>query len=72
MYIRPFMGCAYYPEDWDEAEIAYDIKMMKEAGITCARIGEFAWRKMERPPLAEIRRFAYDLAKQMQDICELL
>ena len=47
MYIRPFMGCAYYPEDWDEAEIAYDIRMMKEAGITCARIGEFAWRKME-------------------------
>jgi hypothetical protein len=32
----------------------------------------FAWRKMERPPLAEIRRFAYELAKQMQDICELL
>ncbi len=46
-YTKPFLGCAYYPEDWDESEIDYDIRMMKEAGITCARIGEFAWRKME-------------------------
>lgn len=46
----PFLGCAYYPEDWDESEIAYDIAKMKEAGITCARIGEFAWRKMEPAP----------------------
>lgn len=44
---KPFMGCAYYPEDWDESQIDYDISMMKKAGITCARIGEFAWRKME-------------------------
>lgn len=44
---KPFLGCAYYPEDWDEDQIPYDIAKMKEAGITCARIGEFAWRKME-------------------------
>jgi len=43
----PFLGCAYYPEDWDESQIPYDISKMKEAGITCARIGEFAWRMME-------------------------
>ena len=43
----PFLGCAYYPEDWDDSQLDCDIKMMKEAGITCARIGEFAWRKME-------------------------
>ena len=43
----PFLGCAYYPEDWDESEIPYDIAKMKEAGISCARIGEFAWKKME-------------------------
>ncbi len=46
-YRKPFLGAAYYPEDWDEAQIPYDISKMKEAGITCARIGEFAWRKME-------------------------
>lgn len=44
---KPFLGCAYYPEDWEESQISYDIAKMKEAGITCARIGEFAWSKME-------------------------
>ena len=29
----PFLGCAYYPEDWDESQIPYDIEKMKEAGI---------------------------------------
>lgn len=43
----PFLGCAYYPEDWDESFIQDDIQKMKLAGIKCARIGEFAWRKME-------------------------
>ncbi|MBE5791756.1 MAG: hypothetical protein E7322_06315 [Clostridiales bacterium] len=43
----PFLGCAYYPEDWDESFIEDDIKKMKLAGIKCARIGEFAWRRME-------------------------
>ena len=46
----PFLGCAYYPEDWDDDQLAFDIKMMREAGIACARIGEFAWRKMEPQP----------------------
>lgn len=44
---KPFLGCAYYPEDWDEDQIDFDISMMKKVGITCARIAEFAWRKME-------------------------
>ncbi len=43
----PFLGCAYYPEDWNESFMEDDIKKMKLAGIKCARIGEFAWRKME-------------------------
>ena len=43
----PYLGVAYYPEDWDASEISYDISMMKQAGITVARIGEFAWSRME-------------------------
>lgn len=31
-----------------------------------------AWRKMKKPPLAEIRRLAYELASKLKDICELL
>ncbi len=46
----PFLGAAYYPEDWDESEIPRDIAKMKEAGIRCVRIGEFAWAKMEPKP----------------------
>ncbi|MBR5871033.1 MAG: beta-galactosidase [Clostridia bacterium] len=49
-YSPPYLGAAYYPEDWPETEIAYDIQKMKEAGITVARIGEFAWKKMEPLP----------------------
>ena len=47
---KPFLGTAYYPEDWDESQLPYDITMMKQAGITCARIAEFAWRAMEPRP----------------------
>jgi len=43
----PFLGVAYYPEDWDVSEIEKDIKMMLKVGINVARIGEFAWSKME-------------------------
>ena len=34
MYKKPFLGCAYYPEDWDESQIDFDIAKMKEAGIS--------------------------------------
>ena len=43
----PFLGVAYYPEDWDVSEIDRDIEKMLSIGINVARIGEFAWRKME-------------------------
>ena len=43
----PFLGVAYYPEDWDVSEIDKDIAKMLSIGINVARIGEFAWRKME-------------------------
>lgn len=44
---KPFIGAAYYPEDWDESEIDKDIAQMLEIGINVVRIGEFAWAKME-------------------------
>ena len=47
LFKAPYLGCAYYPEDWDESEQDYDIAMMKEAGINVARIAEFAWHNME-------------------------
>lgn len=41
------VGAAYYPEMWDESEVEKDIVRMKEAGVNCVRVGEFAWGKME-------------------------
>ena len=29
----PYLGTAYYPEDWDKSEITHDIEMMKKAGF---------------------------------------
>ncbi|MBE6618651.1 MAG: beta-galactosidase [Ruminococcaceae bacterium] len=49
-YKKPFIGAAYYPEDWDESEMDYDIQKMNEAGVTCARIAEFAWSRIEPQP----------------------
>lgn len=43
----PMLGAAYYPEAWPEEQLSHDIAMMKKAGITVVRIGEFAWKKME-------------------------
>ncbi len=43
----PYLGVAYYPEDWDISEVDNDIEKMSAIGINVARIGEFAWRKIE-------------------------
>lgn len=40
-------GCDYYPEHWPESRWADDARLMREAGFNVARIGEFAWAKME-------------------------
>lgn len=42
-----YIGAAYYPELWDEAEVEKDIERCHAYGINCLRIGEFAWGKME-------------------------
>ena len=43
----PFLGAAYYPEDWPLSDIDKDIEMMKKAGCNIMRIAEFAWHTME-------------------------
>jgi beta-galactosidase len=42
-----YYGCDYYPEHWPEARWAEDARQMAEAGFNVARIGEFAWARME-------------------------
>ena len=47
----PYLGVAYYPEDWPEEEMDRDIPRMREMGVRVARIGEFAWHRMEAHPM---------------------
>ena len=44
---RIHIGSSYYPEHWDGTYWADDIRLMKEAGFTVARMAEFAWSTME-------------------------
>ncbi len=44
---RLHFGAAYYPEHWPEERWPEDIRLMREAGMTVARMGEFAWSTLE-------------------------
>ena len=48
------IGASYYPEHWPEDRWSEDIRLMKEAGMTVARLGEFAWSSLE-PSAREFR-----------------
>ncbi|PTX99085.1 beta-galactosidase [Opitutus sp. ER46] len=41
------LGSAWYPEQWPEERWDADLKLMADAGMHMARIGEFAWSSME-------------------------
>jgi beta-galactosidase len=44
---RPRLGVAYYPEHWSPERWPADAELMVEAGISLARVGEFAWAQLE-------------------------
>jgi beta-galactosidase len=49
-YPPPFrlhLGAAYYPEHWPEERWAEEARLMKEAGLSVVRMGEFAWSTFE-------------------------
>jgi len=41
------LGAAFYPEHWPEERWPEDIHLMREAGLTVVRMGEFAWSSLE-------------------------
>jgi len=47
---RLHLGSAYYPEHWPEERWPEDARLMKEAGMTVARMAEFAWSSLEPAP----------------------
>lgn len=44
------LGVCYYPEHWHESRWSIDAELMRRAGITIARMAEFAWTKLEPRP----------------------
>ena len=46
----PALGVCYYPEHWSEDVWERDAARMAEVGIQWARIGEFAWSRLEPTP----------------------
>lgn len=48
------LGAAYYPEHWPEERWPEEIRLMREAGLTVVRMGEFAWSSLE-PASGEFR-----------------
>ncbi|NLT43717.1 MAG: beta-galactosidase [Anaerolineae bacterium] len=41
------LGAAWYPEHWPEERWQVDLDLMRAAGLTVVRIGEFAWADLE-------------------------
>ncbi len=58
-----YLGCAYYPEYWGPKRFQADARLMAEAGINIARIGEFAWSRLE----PEEGRFTLDWLHECLD-----
>ncbi len=44
------LGVAYYPEHWPVERWEIDARLMRQAGITRVRMGEFGWQRMEPRP----------------------
>jgi beta-galactosidase len=41
------LGVCYYPEQWPQERWPLDARLMRQAGLSLARIAEFAWAAME-------------------------
>ncbi|MGI5989589.1 MAG: beta-galactosidase [Lachnospiraceae bacterium] len=59
------MGVDYYPEQWDKALWESDLRRMRGAGISCIRIAEFAWNKVE----PEEGHFTFEFFDEFLDLC---
>ena len=68
------IGCCYYPEHWDEGNLAGDLVRIKGLGFNCIRMGEFSWiiyEKEEGKYDFSLLEKAVRLAGEL-DICVIL
>ncbi len=45
--LPPYIGAAYYPEDWPNDQVEPDLAAMKDCGVNVVRLAEFAWSSLE-------------------------
>ena len=41
------IGVSWYPEQWPESQWEADLALMRRAGVSVVRLGEFAWARLE-------------------------
>ncbi len=58
------LGAAYYPEHWSEERWPEDIRLMRSAGLSITRLGEFAWSTLE----PEAGKFHFDWLDRAIDL----
>lgn len=46
----PQLGVCYFPEHWPRKRWQQDARLMREAGLSVVRLGEFAWGRIEPEP----------------------
>ncbi|MBI5095565.1 MAG: beta-galactosidase [Candidatus Hydrogenedentes bacterium] len=58
-------GACYYPEQWTAEQAKDHIPLMRKAGVTVVRMGEFAWSRFE----PELGRYHFDwMDRVIQDM----
>lgn len=59
------LGFDYYPEHWGEEEWPQDLTWMRELGVSCIRIAEYAWTRLE----PEEGRFEFAWLDRFFELC---
>ena len=60
------VGVCYYPEHWPQSMWEDDLNRMKNAGISCVRIAEFAWSIFESTE----KVFSFSLFDTFLELCQ--
>lgn len=63
----PYLGAAYYPEAWPADLVDEDVSLMRKAGMTVMRMGEFAWSRMEPEEGCYDFRWLHDAVAKLGD-----
>ena len=58
-------GVCWYPDQWPKTRWAEDVRLMRDAGLECVRIGEGSWTLMQ--PARD--RFDWSFLDEVLELC---